>query len=169
MRGDCVRELARLFDLVDRDQHLRRNLLIELDVLLELRNHGSGQRLGLLLRSGSLADCVGEGLEELLIVREPLDPGAVPTLDQHLDGTVGQLQQLKHGADGAHGKDVGCRGIVLGRIFLRDEEDLFVVLHHVLERQYRLLAPDKQRHDHVGEHHDVAKRQNRIERTARKF
>ena len=40
--------LLGLLDLVDRDQHLGRDLLVELDVLLELGDDGAGQRLDLL-------------------------------------------------------------------------------------------------------------------------
>ena len=43
------------------------------------------------------------------------------------------------------------RRIVLRRVLLGDEEDLLIVLHHVLERAHRFLAPDEQRHDHVRE------------------
>ena len=51
--------------------------------------------------AGLIADRVGIGLEEGLVVGEARDPGALPALDQHLDRAVGQLQQLQHGADGA--------------------------------------------------------------------
>ncbi len=48
MGGDRVGELALVLDLVDRDQHLRRDLLVELDVLLELGDHRAGERLDFL-------------------------------------------------------------------------------------------------------------------------
>ena len=60
-------------------------------------------------------------------------------------------------------------GIVLRRVLLRDEKDLLIVLHHVLERPHRFLAADEQRHDHVRKHDDVAERQDRIKRSARGF
>ena len=42
VRGDGIGELARVLDLVERDQHLGRDLLVELDVLLELRRPRCG-------------------------------------------------------------------------------------------------------------------------------
>ena len=53
--------------------------------------------------------------------------------------------------------------------FWVDQQDLLVVLHHVLERAHRLLAADEQRHDHVREHDDVTQRQYGIERATREF
>jgi hypothetical protein len=153
---DGIGELARLLDLIDRDEHLGRDFFVELDVLLELGHHGARQRLGLLLLAGILADGVGIGLEERLVLGEAHDAGALPALDEHLDGAVRQLQQLQHRSHSAHCKDIGRRGIVLGGILLRDEEDLLVVLHHVLERPHRFLAADEQRHDHMRKHDDVA-------------
>ena len=119
MRGDGVGELAGILDLVDRDQHLRRDLLVELDVLLELADDRAGQRLDLLLLARLLRDRVGIGLEEVLVLGKAHDARALAALDQHLDGAVGQLQELQHGADRADGVDVGGRRIVLGRVLLR--------------------------------------------------
>ena len=169
MRGDRVGELAGIVDLVDRDQHLGRDLLVELDVLLELRDHGARQRLGLLLLAGILRDRLGDRLEELIVLGKPDDARALAALDQHLDRAVGQLQQLQHRADRADRVDVRGRRIVLGGVLLGDEQDLLVVLHHVFERPHRFFAADKQRHDHVREHDDVAQRQDGIKRTARRF
>ncbi len=166
MRGQRVGELRRILDLVDRDQHLRRDLLVELDVLLELRHRRARQRLELLLLAELLLDRLGIGLEEGLVLGEAHDARALSALDQHLHRAVGQLQQLQHRADRADGIDVGRSGIVLGRVLLGDQQYLLVLLHHVLERAYRLLAADEQRHDHVREHDDVAQRQNRVESTS---
>jgi hypothetical protein len=40
--------------------------------LLELRDHGAGQRLGLLLRAAAIAEPLGVGLEERLVLGETL-------------------------------------------------------------------------------------------------
>ena len=98
------------------------------------------------------------------IVDEALDPGAGVALDQHLDRAVGQLEQLQDAGDGADAVDVVAAGIVLARILLRHQQDLLVVLHHLLERVDRLLAPDEQRDDHVREDDDVPQRQHREQR-----
>ncbi len=169
MRGDRVGQLAGVVDLVDRDQHLRRDLLVELDVLLELRDDGASQRLDLLLRARLLADHLRVGLEERLVIGKAHDARPLAAFDEHLDRAVRQLQQLQDRADRADGIDIGGRGIVLRRVLLRHEEDLFVVLHHVFEGPHRLFAADKQRHDHVREHHDIAEWQDGVERGARGF
>ena len=56
MRCDRIGELAGLLDLIDRDQHLGWDLFVELDILLELGDHGAGQRLNLLVRARLLRD-----------------------------------------------------------------------------------------------------------------
>ena len=68
VRGDRVGELGRVVDLIDRDQHLGRDLFVELDVLLELRDHGARQRRHLLPLARLLRDAVGIGLEKGLVV-----------------------------------------------------------------------------------------------------
>src|SRR3546814_6327561 len=54
MRGDRIRQLAEVLDLVDRDQHLRRDLLVQLDILLELRNGGPAEGFQLLALAGDV-------------------------------------------------------------------------------------------------------------------
>ena len=49
VRGDGVGEPARLLDAGERGQHLRRHLLVELHVLLELRDHRARQHVHLAL------------------------------------------------------------------------------------------------------------------------
>jgi hypothetical protein len=169
VRSDRVSQLAGVVDLVDRHQHLGRDLLVELDVLLELGHHGAGQRLNFLVLPRLFADHLGVRLEERLVVGEAHNARALATLDKHLDRAVRQLQQLQHGADRADRKNVGSRRVVLRRVFLRDEKDLLVVLHHVFECPHRFLAADEQRHDHVREHHDVSQWQNRIKRSTSGF
>ena len=110
-----------------------------------------------------VGDRLGVGLEESLVIGEALDAGALSAFDQHLHGAVGQLQQLQHGADGADRIDVAGRRIVLRRVLLGDEQNLLVVLHNVFERAHRLLATNEERHNHVREHNDVAKRQDRVQ------
>jgi len=91
VRGDGVGELAGILDLVDRDQDLGRYLLVQLDVLLKLRNHGTGQRGDLLLRARLFADHFRVSLKEHLVFGETHDAGTLAALDQHLDGAVGSF------------------------------------------------------------------------------
>jgi hypothetical protein len=84
-------------------------------------------------------------------------------LDQHLDGVVGQFQQLQDVGDRAVVVDRFGRRIVVAGVLLRRQQDLPVVFHHVFERTDRFLAADEKRHDHVRENNNVAQRQDGIQ------
>ena len=161
MRGNGVGELARFFDLVDRDQHLRRDLFVQLDILLELADHRAAQRFQLLGDAGGFRDALDMRLEKRLGFLEVGDAGAAAAFDQHFDGAIGQFQQLQHGRDGADGVDVVDRRVVLLVVFLRHQQDLLIFLHHRFERADGFFPADEQRHDHVREDDDVAQRQDR--------
>ena len=102
------------------------------------------------------------GLVIGLVVREAQDFGAADALDQHLDGAVGQLQQLQHRGQRADIEEVFGRRLVLAGVLLGDKQDLLVGAHHLFERADRLLAADEKRHDHVRENDDVAQRQDGV-------
>ena len=79
---------------------------------------------------------------------------------QHLDRAVWQLEQLQHLGQGADRVQVTGIGIVgLGRL-LRQQQDLLVGLHRLLQRAHGLVPTDEQRDDHVREHHHVAQGQH---------
>lgn len=149
-----IRELAGIFDLVDRDQHFGRDLLVELDIALELRDHGAHQRLDLALLGGRLGDGFREGLEIAVGFLEAHDLRAPAALDQHLHRAVRQLEKLEDGGDGA-GLEVAGARLVLQGVLLRDEQDLLVVAHHSFQRTNGFLAADEERHDHVREDHNI--------------
>ena len=92
---------------------------------------------------------------------QALDARAVDALDQHLDGAVGQLQQLQDRGDRADAVQViGLRIVDVG-LLLRDQHDALVGLHRDVERLDGFLAADEQRDDHVRVDHHVAQRQDR--------
>ncbi len=161
MRGNRVGELRIVVDLRKRAQHLGRNLFVELNVVLELAHRRARESLDLVLIAERFLDALDLGLEVVLLGSEALDlcPGCA--FDQHLHGAVGQLQELQHGGERTHGVDRGWLGIVVPCILLRGKQDLPVRPHHFVERVYRFLAADKERHDHVWEDDNVAKRQYR--------
>ena len=161
MRGDGIGELAGILDLIKGNKNFRRDFLVQLYILLELLDHRARERLQLVRILGRVVDRLGFRLEIVLGLGEFDDLRAPRPLDQHLHRAVRQLEQLQHGADGAERVDVFRRGIVLARVLLCDQQDLLVVLHHVLERPHRLLAPDEERHDHVREDDDVPQRKER--------
>ncbi len=162
VRGDRVGELRGLVDLDHRRDHLGRDLLVELDVVLELRDHRAGQRLGLDLVAEIVRQHLGIGGVILVGADEVLDLGAAAALHQHLHGAVGELEQLEHAGERADGVDrVGGR-VVVGGVDLGGEQDVPVGADRLLERTDRFLAADEERHDHVREDHDVAQRQDRV-------
>jgi hypothetical protein len=163
MGGHRVRQLAGIVDLIDRNQHLGRDLLVELDVLLELGDHRAAERIQLALVALAVLGDLPVGLEELRVVGELDDAGPLAALDQHLHGAVRQLEELEHGAHRADRKDVRRRRIVLPGVLLGDQKDLLVVLHHVFQGAHGFLAPDEKRHDHVRKDHDVAQRKDWVE------
>ena len=99
---------AGLLDLVERDQHLGRDLLVQLDVLLELRDHRAAERLELLARSAAVVrQRLGDRPRSSVSVSLKLVISArAAALDQHLHGAVRQLQQLQDRGDGADVIDV---------------------------------------------------------------
>ncbi len=163
MGGDGVGKLGRLLDLVDRDHHLGRHLLVELNVVLEFRDDGpgSGLQFGRVTRRFFHVD--GIGLEELGLAGVADDLHAAAALDQNLHGVVGQLQELQHGAERADRIDVVGAGVVLAGVLLGDQQDLLVVLHDLFEGLHTLFTTDEKRDDHAGKHDNVAQRQDGID------
>ena len=162
VRGDRVGQLARLVDLVGLDQHLRRDLLVQLHILLELGDHRAAQGLQLVVVGHVLVDQLGARLEEFFAVGVAQRPGALAAFHQHLDGAVGQLQQLQHRGDGADLVDVVGGRLVVAGVLLRDQQNLLVLLHDLFQRLDRLFAAHEQRHDHVRKDNDVTQRKDGI-------
>ena len=161
VRGDRVGELGIILDVGDGRQDLGADLLVELHVVLELGDDRARQRLDLDLLAARLGEDARLGLEIAGPLRVAQDLRAVATLDQHLHGAVGELQELQHGGERADLVDRLGRRLVVAGVLLRGEQDLLVGAHHFLERADRLLAADEERHDHVREDDDVAQRQDR--------
>ena len=85
----------------------------------------------------------------------------VHTLDQHLDGAIGQAQQLQDAGIGAIAVQVVGLGVIHVRIALGDQHNALVGLHGGIERLDGLFAADEQRVDHMRINHHVAQRQHR--------
>ena len=169
VRSHRIGQLARLVDLVDRHQHFWRNLAVQLEILLELRNRRAHERFDFLVVFALFLHDLGPGLEEGIVIGVAQDLGALAAFDQHLYRAVGQFEQLQHRADRSDGKDVGGRRIVLSGVLLGDEQDLLVVPHDVFERPDGFFPPDEERHDHMRKNDNIAKRQYRQQHTALKF
>ncbi len=131
-----------------------------------MRDDGAGERFDFLVVAGLLRDRLGISLEKVLVLGKAQDTSALTTLDEDLDRPIGKLEQLEHRSDRSHRIDVGGGGIVLGGVFLGNQEDLLVLLHDVFERTHRFFPADEERHDHVRKNDDVAQGQDGIQRAA---
>ncbi len=161
VRGDRIGEPPGLFDARERGEDLRRHLLVEFYILLELRDHRAREHVHLALLVALLVRHRGHFGGKELPLGQLLDAGPIHALDQHLDGAVRQLQELQDGRNGAHPVQILALRIVDVGLFLRDQEDALVRLHGKIERDDRFFPADEQRDHHVRIDHDVAQRQHR--------
>lgn len=104
-----------------------------------------------------------------MVVGGSPDARTIAALNQNLDRSVRQFQQLEHGADGTDRIDVLGTGIVLRGVLLRDQQNLLVFAHDVLKGANRLFTPHEQGNDHVREDNDVAQRQDGVDLPMSKF
>jgi hypothetical protein len=162
MAGNGIGQLGMIFDLANRSNHFGGNLLVELHIALEFRSGRARQRLHFGGVVGGLFKHARFGLEVIDGLQIAIDGSAAQALHQHLDGAVGQLEQLQHGGDGAGCINLVRRRIVILRILLGHNKNMLVVAHDFLKRFHRLFTADKERHDHAGKHDDVAQRKHWI-------
>ena len=97
----------------------------------------------------------------ILELGPPDEARPLHALDQDSNRPVGQLQKLHRGSDDSQVVKRIPVGIVLGRIELGDQEQLFLGGHGGFQRRDRFLAADKQRNDSLWKYDDVAQRQDR--------
>ena len=160
MGRHAVGQLGRIGDLGDGAEGLGRHLLVQLHIVFELLDHGAQQGFGLGGLARFVRDLDGLGLEIFGAVGEFGQAGAALALDQHLDGAVGQFEQLEHGGQHADRIDGVSRGVVVDAVLLGGQQNLLFALHDLVERLDRLLAAHEQRDDHVRKDDDVSQRQH---------
>ena len=163
VRGNGVGQAAGIVDAGDRSQDLGRNLLVQLDVLVELLHHRTAQRFD--LAGTVLLACRlhgrDRGREQRIAVMHRSHMGPLQAFDQHLDRAVGQLEHLQDGGNTTDIEHVGHLRLILGGSLLRHEHDAAVRIHGHFEGLDALGASHEQRDHHVGEYHHVAQRQQR--------
>ena len=137
-------------DAGDRGQHLRRDLLVQLDVLVELGDHGAAHRLDFVIGSVVVAERRGRR-RNMFSPATIASRGALRSFDQHLHGAVRQLQHLQDVGDAADAVEILFRGLILGRGFLGNQQDALTGLHCSLQRLDRLGTTDEERDDHMRE------------------
>ena len=162
VRGHGIRELREIRDLLNDAHHFGGNLLVQLHIALEVGHDRTRQSLRLDALGIDVGKGHGFGLIEIGAIGILAGLRALQAFDQHLHGAVGKLQELQHAGERTDLVNCIRSRIVIGRVLLRREENQRIVLHDLFERLDRLLAADEQRHDHVREDDDVAKRQHRI-------
>ena len=86
--------------------------------------------------------------------------GTGHTFHQHLDGTVGQLEQLQYLGQGADREQLLPGGVIdVGR-GLGNQQDALVCIHRQFQGTHGFITPHKQRDHHVRKHHHIAQRQH---------
>ena len=159
VRGDGVREPARLIDPGEGSQHLGGNLPAQRHVLFKVRRSAAHQRLRFALIRLTAFDLAHAGDGEAAIVVDEIDGGPIAALDQQLDRAVGKFEQLQNAGHRADLVDVVGARIVLGGIALGREQNLSVIGHGVLQSLHRALPAYKQGQHHMRIDHDIAQRQ----------
>ncbi|OIQ73827.1 hypothetical protein GALL_445310 [mine drainage metagenome] len=161
MCGNGVGQAARIIDSGNRRQDFWRNFLVQLDILIELRNHRATHGLGFRTGLGTRLDGHSFAGEEIAVVVDIERLGTLRAFDQNLHRAIRELEHLKDAGQAADLEQVVRLRLILGCRFLRHQHDLLARLHGRFKRLDRFGAPDKQRNHHMGENHDVAQRQQR--------
>ena len=124
MGGHRVGEAPGRLELGHGVQDLGRDLLVELDVVLERRVKAPDQCLRLRRLDVVLLDDVDVDREVRLALRELDDLDARLALDEHLDGLVGQAEELDDRAERPEPEDV-LFARLLGRVVALGGQDEF--------------------------------------------
>ena len=157
--GDGVGQATRVLDAGQRGEDLGGHLLVELHVVLELRQDGAPQGFDLGRDRILVMDVVQLAREVLTLGVDVGDACTADALDQHLDGTVGQLQELQDVGNAANAIDVAGGGVVLRAVLLGNQHDALAGFHGRFQRLDGTLAAHEERDHHVGEDHHVAQGQ----------
>jgi hypothetical protein len=161
VRGHGVGQAPRLVDAGERGQHLRRHLLVELDVLVE---QGTAERIrtSCSRSSDSMVSSRGSMRAEndSSVVAEALDAGPLVALHQDLHRAVRKLQQLQDVGQGANLVEILDRRVVHVGALLGHQQDLLVAGHGPIQRTDGLVASHEERDDHVGVDDHVPQRQD---------
>ncbi len=112
--GDGIGQTAGIVDAGQRSQYLRRYLLVQLDVLIELVDQRTAHRLGLVSDLFVDGNGLNLGIQMRLVVEDAQHFGALRPFHQHFDRAVGQLEHLQDVGDAADAIDVFGGRLVLG-------------------------------------------------------
>ena len=119
MRGDGVAELGEIGDGLNHADDFGGDLLVQLHIALEVGHHRARQGFGL----DGLGVGIGERDRGRFVIFRPvgvfLHARALEPFHQHLDGAVGQFEQLQDAGKRTGFVDRIRRRIVVRRVLLR--------------------------------------------------
>ena len=161
VRGDGVGQAARFVDTGERGQDFRRNLLVQLHILVELLNHRPAHGFGFAVRVRLGRDRRHLHGEVRLDVFDAVNARALAAFYQHLHGAVRQFQHLQDVGNAADVIQVFGGRFVLGSGFLRHQHDAFPRFHRGFQGFNRLRPSHKQGNDHVRENHNIPQGEQR--------
>ena len=159
--GNRIGQRGGIVDLAKLHGGFRRQLAVELGIIVELIDHRAHQRLHVLALGWRFLGKIDLRGAIAVPLVDIFQRDALLAFHQHAHGAIGQFQQLHDGGGHAHFIQIVAARIILGRIELCDEDDFLVVLHRLFQRDDGFVATDEKRHDHARKHNDVAKRQQR--------
>ena len=138
------------------------DVFLDLGVAFEFFGDGLDQRPCGGFITGDFAQILGRCLKEAIVIKVFCDADAGLPFDQHLDGAIGQFQQLQHIGQHTCLKNTVCIRVVDAGINLTGQQNLLVVSHDFFQRAHRFFAAHEKRDNHMREHHDVAQGQHGI-------
>src|SRR5262249_39253618 len=129
--------------LLDDADHLGRHPLVELRIVLELVGDRAREGFRFDVATHRVAERNRLGLVILAAIGVLDHFRALSTLDQYLDGAVGELEQLQYARKRANFVDrLRCR-IVVGGALLGGKQHEGVGPHRLLEREIDFMRPTK--------------------------
>jgi len=161
MCGDGIGQTSGIIDTSQRGQDFRGNLLVEFDVVVELRQQCAPHCLDFRVFVTGLRQLLAACQEVRVGFDEFFHRDTQIAFNQHFHGAIGQFQHLQNAGDCAYLIQVIKTGLILGGRLLRHQEDVFAALHGDFQRLDRLGAANKQWNHHVREYHHVAQWQQR--------
>ena len=156
VRRDGIRQARRIVDAVQRRQHFRWDLLVQLDIAFKLADSGANQHFLLAFVNRRRVEILRFRREMLAIIRQRRNASTLQPFDQHLHGAVRQLQHLQNRRHGSNGEKIVYTRLIRRRFFLRNQHDFFIMVHGRFEATDRFFPPYEQGYDHVRINHHIA-------------
>ncbi|MNC25480.1 hypothetical protein D3C75_735690 [compost metagenome] len=159
MTADHIRKPARLINIGNGGQCLRRNLLGKIDVVLKLAQHGTHQRIDFGIVGRFLMPFPHCHLIKLIVRHKLRNLRPVNPFHQHPDGAVGQLQHLADTGNSSHTVYIFFRRLFDIHFGLGAQQNQTVLHHGLFQRLDGLFPAYIQMQHHAGINKQTAQRQ----------